>query len=291
MAHLHRVYEGTQLMSPELQNLVNLMARLRAPDGCPWDRRQTHESLKSHLLEETYEVLEAIDRGAPGALKEELGDLLLQILFHAQIASERSDFTFKEIAEHLARKLVRRHPHVFGDQNDRDSVKTAEQVGQRWEAIKNQERQGTSASMSLLDGVPKSSPALHRAYRVQKRAARGGFDWPNAGPVLEKLREELDELFWATSQAFENETSEPLSGQQDNKHIEAELGDVLFSVVNVARFLNVNPEEALRKATNRFIQRFEFLERRAAQQGRAINDCSEKELDQWWKEAKLQESS
>jgi len=278
-------------MSQELKNLVELMARLRAPDGCPWDRRQTHDSLKPFLLEETYEVLEAIDRGDPGSLKEELGDLLLQVLFHSQIASERSEFTFNEIAQHLAEKLVRRHPHVFQIQHDQDRINSADQVAHQWETIKSQEQQETSRSTSLLDGIPKVSPALQRAYQVQKRAARGGFDWKSAPPVLNKLREEFDELFFEASQAFGKDTSSTPTDHQSQtfRQIEAELGDVLFSLVNVARFLKVNPEEALRKATNRFIHRFKFLEQQAAQKGHAISECSDEELDRWWEEAKLQE--
>lgn len=280
-------------MNQSLQNLVDLMARLRAPDGCPWDRQQTHESLKSYLLEETYEVLEAIDQGTPGSLKEELGDLLLQILFHAQIASERLEFTFNEVADHLAQKLIRRHPHVFETQEEGGHLTSADQVIQRWETIKSQERQETSQSPSVLDGVPKAAPALHKAYQVQKRASRAGFDWTSAPPVLNKLREEFDELFQATSQAFGKAAQPPPAPLQSPniQQIEAELGDVLFSLVNVARFLKVNPEEALRKATNRFIHRFEFVERKAAIQGRAIKDCSEIELEQWWEEAKFQEPS
>ncbi|UCE62545.1 MAG: nucleoside triphosphate pyrophosphohydrolase [Nitrospirota bacterium] len=280
-------------MSQELNNLVELMARLRAPDGCPWDRRQTHDSLKPYLLEETYEVLEAIDAGDPGSLKEELGDLLLQVLFHSQIASERSEFTFNEIADHLAQKLVRRHPHVFQKQHDQEGIHSADQVAHQWETIKSQEKQDTARSNSLLDGIPKVSPALQRAHQVQKRVARGGFDWKSAPPVLNKLREEFDELFVAASQAFGKEASPTPSDHQSQteREIEAELGDVLFSVVNVARFLKVNPEEALRKATNRFIHRFHFLEKQAAQQKRAIGDCSDEELDRWWEEAKLKERS
>jgi len=280
-------------MSQEFNTLVELMARLRAPDGCPWDRRQTHDSLKPFLLEEAYEVLEAIEGGDPRSLKEELGDLLLQILFHSQIASERSEFTFKEIAQHLAQKLVRRHPHVFQTPNDRDRIKTADQVAHQWETIKSQEQQETSRSTSLLDGIPKVSPALQRAYQVQKRAARGGFDWKSAPPVLDKLREEFDELFVAASRTFGKDTSTTPSPHQSQteRQIEAELGDVLFSLVNVARFLKYNPEEALRKATNRFIHRFNFLEQKAAQEERAISECSDEELDRWWEEAKLQEQS
>lgn len=280
-------------MSQELDNLVELMARLRAPDGCPWDRRQTHDSLKPFLLEETYEVLEAIDGGNPGSLKEELGDLLLQILFHSQIASERSEFTFNEIAQHLAQKLVRRHPHVFQVQKDQDHINSADQVAHQWETIKSQEQQETARSTSLLEGIPKVSPALQRAYQVQKRAARGGFDWKSAPPVLNKLREEFDELFVAASQTFGKDRSStpPNPQSQTDQQIEAELGDVLFSLVNVARFLKFNPEEALRKATNRFIYRFNFLEQKAAQQERAISECSDEELDRWWEEAKLKERS
>jgi tetrapyrrole methylase family protein/MazG family protein len=280
-------------MSQEFNTLIELMARLRAPDGCPWDRRQTHDSLKPFLLEETYEVLEAIEDGDPRSLKEELGDLLLQILFHSQIASERSEFSFKEIAQHLAQKLVRRHPHVFQTQNDGDRINSADQVAHQWETIKSQEQQETSRSTSLLDGIPKVSPALQRAYQVQKRAARGGFDWKSAPPVLDKLREEFDELFVAASRTFGKDTSTIPSHHQSqtDRQIEAELGDVLFSLVNVARFLQYNPEEALRKATNRFIQRFNFLEQKAAQEERAISECSDEELDRWWEEAKLQERS
>ena len=278
-------------MSQKLNHLVDLMARLRAPDGCPWDRRQTHDSLKPFLLEETYEVLEAIDEGDPGSLKEELGDLLLQVLFHSQIASERSEFTFNEIAEHLAKKLVRRHPHVFQDQHDQDRINSADQVAHQWETIKSQEKQNMVRSTSLLEGIPKVSPALQRAHQVQTRAARGGFDWKSAPPVLNKLREEFDELFLAASQAFRKDASPTPKDHhsQTDREIEAELGDVLFSVVNVARFLKVNPEEALRKATNRFIHRFHYLEKQAAQQKRAISECSDEELDRWWEEAKLLE--
>ena len=280
-------------MSQDFATLIELMARLRASDGCPWDRRQTHESLKPYLLEETYEVLEAIDDGDPGSMKEELGDLLLQILFHSQIASERSEFTFNEIAQHLAKKLVRRHPHVFEAQQNSDRITSADQVAHQWETIKSQEHKETAEAKSLLDGIPKISPALQRAYQVQKRAAGGGFDWKSAPPVLEKLREELDELFAAASRTFGKDTPSPTSSSQGQmeREIEAELGDVLFSLVNVARFLRYNPEEALRKATNRFIHRFHYLEGKAAQAKQPIRECSSEELDQWWEEAKIQEKS
>ena len=279
-------------MSHELPTLVSLMARLRGPDGCPWDQKQTHESLKPHLLEETYELLEAIDEGTPDTLKEELGDVLLQILFHTQIASERSEFTFEDVAEQLATKLIRRHPHVFDRKNGEKAIKNSEDVLQRWEAIKSRERQDTSKGNSALEGIPKVSPALQRALQVQKRAAHSGFDWATMSPVLDKLWEEFEELFEAISKA-----AGPQLGQDEpnthhaehHRQVEAELGDVLFSLVNVARFLKVNPEEALRKTTNRFMRRFAYVEQQAEKHGRAIKDYSEAELDQWWEEAKTNE--
>ena len=279
-------------MSHELPTLVSLMARLRGPDGCPWDQKQTHESLKAHLLEETYEVLEAIDEGTPDTLKEELGDVLLQILFHTQIASERSEFTFKDVAEQLASKLIRRHPHVFDRKKGGNAIKSSEEVLQRWEGIKSQERQATSKGNSTLEGIPKVSPALLRALQVQKRVAQRGFDWTTISPVLDKLWEEFEELYEATTKTAELRPAQDEPNTHQAKHhrqVEAELGDVLFSLVNVARFLKVNPEEALRKTTNRFMRRFAYVEERAEKDGRAIKDFSEAELDQWWEEAKTNE--
>ena len=278
-------------MSEKLSDLVTLMARLRAENGCPWDKKQTHESLKPYLVEETYEVLEAIDNGLPGPLKEELGDLLLQILFHAQIASERSEFTFGQVAQHLAQKLIRRHPHVF-DQDKGTALNHDHEVIRQWEDIKSQERQSTSKNPSLIDGIPRSSPALQRAYQIQKRVSRGGFDWTSPLPVFEKLKEEFDELFQAASQALKK--TEASTGSEDRgliqDEVEAEVGDVLFSMVNVARFLKINPEEALRKATNRFINRFQYLEAHAAGQQKPLNEFSEGELDHLWEEAKSREN-
>ena len=268
------------------------MARLRGPDGCPWDRKQTHESLKPHLLEETYELLEAIDEGTPETLKEELGDVLLQILFHTQIASERSEFTFEDVAEQLSTKLIRRHPHVFDRPIGEHAIKNSEEVLQRWEDIKSREREDTAKGNSALEGIPKVSPALQRAYQVQKRAAQSGFDWATISPVLDKLWEEFEELFEATSKTAGLRPAQDQPSTRTAEHhrqVEAELGDVLFSLVNVARFLKVNPEEALRKTTNRFMQRFAYVEQQAQQNGRAIKDYSEAELDQWWEEAKTNE--
>ena len=278
-------------MAFKLEDLVALMARLRASDGCPWDRQQSHESLKPYLLEETYEVLEAIDKDNPNFLKEELGDLLLQVLFHAQIATERSEFTIDDVAHHLHQKLIRRHPHVFENSADGEASIHPAQVVQQWESIKRQERVQSSETTSTLDGIPKTLPALQRACQVQKRASRSGIDWTHPAPVLEKLQEEFQELFKAVSQTMTTENAESSSSKQKDRQaeIEAELGDVLFSFVNVARFLKVNPEEALRKATNRFSGRFQYMETRADSLQRPLNEFTESELTQWWEEAKARE--
>lgn len=274
-------------MPNPFDDLVSLMARLRAPDGCPWDRKQTHESLKPYLLEETYEVLEAIDTGNPEALKEELGDLLVQILFHAQIESERSTFTVDDVVQQLAQKLIRRHPHVFNTPN---SGMSADQVTSQWESIKTNERKSNGQTPSPLDGVPKTYPALLRAFQIQARASRVGFDWSETSQVREKLDEELGELHKAiaseSSAPNPSTPSAPPSHREDD--VEHELGDVLFTLTNLARFLHVNPEEALRKATNRFIHRFQFLEARANQTGRPLKEVSLAEMDLWWEEAKKQ---
>jgi tetrapyrrole methylase family protein / MazG family protein len=282
-------------MSDQFDNLVRLMARLRAPDGCPWDRKQTHESLKPYLLEEAYEVLETIDRGESTLLQEELGDLLLQVLFHAQIAAESQRFSMNEVMEQLAEKLVRRHPHVFGGPDQKQSASNADQVLSRWEEIKRSEREQQGDASSALDGVPKTLPALLRAYQIQARASRVGFDWPEAGPVLEKLEEEIAELREAVASAAQ--PSKPVadssagSGQESDgltrmARVEAEFGDVLFSMVNLARFLKVNPEEALRTATNRFMERFHYVEAQAAKTGRTLSAMTLAEMDALWNEAK-----
>jgi len=274
-----------------LSDLVAIMSRLRGPDGCPWDREQTSQSLKPYLLEEVYEVLEAIDAGEASALKEELGDLLLQILFHAQIASEQNKFSFDEVVKDLADKLIRRHPHVFHLTPDASSITTSTEVSRQWDQLKQQEKTTGQGHSSLLQGIPKISPALQRAFQVQKRASRGGFDWATIEPALEKFKEELDELFSATAEAL-HPSSETQLGQQDLKNqenIEAELGDVFFALVNVARFLRVNPEEALRRATNKFMARFRFVESQAALEGKELSDYTLPQLDQWWEAAKHQE--
>ncbi len=276
-------------MSDRFDQLVKIMARLRAPDGCPWDRKQTHESLKPYLLEETYEVLEAIDQGAPAKLIEELGDLLLQVVFHAQIASETGSFSMDEIAERLAAKLVRRHPHVFERQEVNGRPLGADQVLHRWEDIKRQERQEAGRQESVLDGVPKTLPSLLRAYQVQARAARVGFDWPHTPKgreqVFDKVEEEVGELR-AAAAGLATESTESARPQR----LEEEFGDVLFSLVNVARFLKINPEDALRRAVDRFSDRFHFIEREALRMDRPLNSLSLEEMDALWNAAKRREA-
>jgi tetrapyrrole methylase family protein/MazG family protein len=277
--------------SKSLSDLIAIMSRLRGPDGCPWDREQTSQSLKPFLLEEVYEVLEAIDAGHSYALKEELGDLLLQIVFHAQIASEQHQFSFEEIVNDLAEKLIRRHPHVFHQTGDASSITTSMDVSRQWDQLKQQEQSTDERDASLLQGIPKISPALQRAFLVQKRASRGGFDWATIEPVLEKFKEELDELYSATAETIQSSSGDTLPRQDltNQDHIEEELGDVFFALVNVARFLRVNPEEALRRATNKFMARFHFVESQAASEGKRLSDYTLPQLDTWWETAKHQE--
>ncbi len=273
-------------------DVVDIMARLRGPGGCPWDREQTTESLKPYLLEEVYEVLEAIDSKDPLAIKEELGDLLLQILFHSQIASEQGQFSYQDVQHELGKKLVRRHPHVFQNP-DENSPTTSAEVFRQWDQLKQQEKGLDHTTTSTLASIPKTSPALQRALQVQKRASRVGFDWNTIEPVLEKFKEELDELFVATRQVSDSSGDLQNSLQADQVHsdIEAEFGDVLFSLVNVSRFLNINPEEALRKSTNKFITRFHYVESQATEEGKHIHDLSSDQLDEWWETAKSQEGT
>jgi tetrapyrrole methylase family protein/MazG family protein len=277
--------------SKSLSDLIAIMSRLRGPDGCPWDREQTSQSLKPFLLEEVYEVLEAIDAGHSYALKEELGDLLLQIVFHAQIASEQHQFSFEEIVNDLAEKLIRRHPHVFHQTGDASSITTSMDVSRQWDQLKQQEQSTDERDASLLQGIPKISPALQRAFLVQKRASRGGFDWATIEPVLEKFKEELDELYSATAETIQSSSGDTLPRQDltNQDHIEEELGDVFFALVNVARFLRVNPEEALRRTTNKFMARFHFIESQAASEGKRLSDYTLPQLDTWWETAKHQE--
>jgi tetrapyrrole methylase family protein/MazG family protein len=276
-------------MLERFAKLVDLMAALRAVNGCPWDRKQTHESLKPYLLEEAYEVLETIDQGDKLKLREELGDVLLQVIFHSQIAAEAGIFTVEDVLETLATKLVRRHPHVFGDNNQTEHVSSSEQVLTQWEDIKRAEREATGNTQSALDGVPKTLPALLRAYQIQARASRVGFDWPQSQAGLEqilaKVAEEIGELREALAPSLAR-TDAQSNPSHAGEEIESELGDLLFSLVNLARFLKANPEDALRRATNRFIDRFHLVEAQATEKGRSLRDMTLAEMDELWDEAK-----
>ncbi|UVT14431.1 MAG: nucleoside triphosphate pyrophosphohydrolase [Nitrospira sp.] len=276
-------------MSTRFTKVVELMAALRAQDGCPWDRKQTHESLKPYLLEETYEVLETIDQHDVQKLREELGDVLLQVIFHSQIAAEAGTFTVDDVLDTLATKLIRRHPHVFGTGDQAGRAANSEQVLAQWEEIKRAEREAAGHTASALAGVPKTLPALLRAYQIQARAARVGFDWPQNDAGLEqiigKILEEIGELreALASNRASVNAGSDR---QGSREEVEAELGDLLFSLVNLARFLKSNPEDALRRATNRFIDRFHLVETQAEAKGRSLTDMTLAEMDELWEEAK-----
>lgn len=252
------------------ERLVQVMVTLRAPGGCPWDREQTRESLKAFLIEEAYEVLEALDQGGSEKLQEELGDLLLQVVFHAQIAAELGEFTVREVLASITDKLIRRHPHVFGE----GRAETAAEVLSNWERLKQAERGGVK-EVSALAGVPKILPALLQAQRLQDKAARVGFDWGETAQVLEKVEEEFAELKAAMGKGAEA--------------TEAELGDLLFSLVNLARFHNLNAEEALRKCIEKFTRRFRHIETVIAERGKSLRESSLEEMDALWEEAKIGE--
>ena len=273
-------------MSDQFDKVVAIMAQLRAPGGCPWDQKQTHESLKPYLIEETYEALDTIDQRDFGKLKEELGDVLLQVLFHSQIGTEEGTFTINEVLQQLGDKLVRRHPHVFGDAAAAGPALNSDQVVHRWEDIKRAERKNAGKPESLLHDIPRALPALLRAYQSQVRAARVGFDWPDSpqglADVLAKVEEEMAELRQAISHAPATTQTTP----EPTAEMAAELGDLLFSLVNVARHLKVNPEESLRQATNRFTTRFHFIEQQATHSGRSVNDLTTTEMNQYWEAAK-----
>lgn len=252
--------------------LVEVMARLRGEGGCPWDREQTRESLKPYVVEEAYEVLEAIDEGDVAKLREELGDLLLQVVFQAQVAREAGEFTINEVIQAIVEKLVRRHPHVFGSA----SADTAREVLQRWEAIKRAEREREGARASALDGVPRELPALLRAHRLQEKASRVGFDWDDMPGLFRKLEEEMAEF-----QAACRSGGGPRAA--------AELGDILFSLVNISRFLNANPEEALRETIARFVRRFRYVEEGMHRAGLPMNRETRAEMNRLWDETKAKE--
>ena len=254
----------------KFQRLIEIMARLRAPDGCPWDREQTFDSIKPYTLEETYELLDAIDRREWSDVAEELGDFLLQAVFFAEIGAERKLFGIEDALDAINRKLVRRHPHVFGE----ESAETSGDVKRIWGEIKAEEkRREGRAGDGLLAGVPRALPALIEAQQITSRAAGVGFDWENPGQVLEKLHEELAEFDEARRGGAPEE-------------MEDELGDLLFVLVNLARFVKVDPEQALRKTNAKFRERFAYIERRLAERGRRPADASIAEMEELWQEAK-----
>ena len=255
--------------------LAEIVAQLRAPDGCPWDREQTHESLRPHLIEEAYETLHAIETRDDENLCEELGDLMLQPVLHAQIADEENRFDMVDVLEGISDKLVRRHPHIFGDVSVEDSA----QVLANWNAIKKAEKaeKNAPAKLSILDDVPRGLPALSLAMEISKTAANAGFEWPDAGGVLDKVREEIDEL----EAAMRNESSQ---------RIGEELGDLLFTLVNVARWQKIDPEIALRDMTRRFAARFGAMEKIARERGLELAQLSPEVWDELWNEVKAGES-
>ncbi|MGE0683457.1 MAG: nucleoside triphosphate pyrophosphohydrolase [Candidatus Binatia bacterium] len=258
----------SQTQHPAFTRLVEIMATLRGPTGCPWDREQTPDTLKPYLVEETYEVLEALEAKDLSAFKEELGDLLLQIVFHAQLMAEAGAFTIDDIAQAIGDKLVRRHPHVFGDVK----VKDVDEVVQNWAKIKAQEKAG-KADRSVLAGVPHGAPALIQAQRLGEKASRVGFDWPSAAEVFKKVEEEIQEL------------TATLSAPEGNQQ-EHELGDLLFALTNLARHLNLDAETALRKAGKRFNDRFRYIETRLQANNEDIHHTSLTRLEELWEEAK-----
>ena len=258
-----------------LFRLIQIMARLRDPEGgCPWDIEQTFATIAPYTIEEAYEVADAIERGDMGDLKEELGDLLLQVVYHARMAEEAGQFDFAAVAQDVSDKMVRRHPHVFGDEEVRDAA------GQtlRWEAIKAAERAGKGQAASALDGVPLALPALTRAAKLTRRAARVGFDWPDIGQVLDKLREEVAEL------EVEIAAGDVIKARE-------ELGDLLFVCANLARKLEVEPEEALRGANAKFARRFHHIEVQLASKGRGPEQSDLAEMDALWDDAKANEKA
>jgi tetrapyrrole methylase family protein/MazG family protein len=264
--------ESTQESVGKLfEQLVQVMAALRGPKGCPWDKAQTHESIKRNTIEEAYEVASAIEEGNYEKLKEELGDLLLQVVFHSQMASEANRFNIADVIRDLVRKLIERHPHVFGEKR----VETPEQALAQWESIKANEHQKAG---SLMDGLAWALPSLMLAHHAQKRAAQVGFDWNDPIPALQKLKEEVSEVEGV------------LRNERENKvKLEDEIGDLLFAAVNVARLSGVDAEMALRKAVRKFVTRFKAIEETAKQQGKNLNEMSLEEMDAIWEAVKGQE--
>jgi len=259
------------------EKLVGVMARLRAPGGCPWDREQTHETLRTYLVEEAYEVLDALDGMDDVKFAEELGDLLLQIVFHAEMAEEEGRFNIVDVIREIYEKMIRRHPHVFGEKQARDAA----EVLRNWEIIKREERAAKGEveeekTESALDGVPRSLPGLLEGYQLTRKAARIGFDWENVDGIFEKLQEETEEL----RQVLE---------KRGSKEIEGEVGDILFAAMNLARFLKIDPEIAMKKASGKFARRFREMERVAREEGKTLGEVERGRMEELWEEAKARE--
>ncbi|MBQ3007929.1 MAG: nucleoside triphosphate pyrophosphohydrolase [Clostridia bacterium] len=257
--------------SYDMQDLIKIMQILRSPGGCPWDAEQTHESIKKNLIEETYEVIEAINKNDKELMCEELGDLLMQVVFHAQMEEERGSFVFDDITDGICKKLIERHPHVFGEV----SISGVDDVLTNWDAIKRKTK-GQKTTTQSMNSVPRELPALMRATKLQKKAADVGFDWSDVSGALDKLEEEIAELRQAI-------------GNNDRENMSEELGDVLFSAVNVSRFIKTDAEEALTAASDKFLARFTRVEELANGRGIDMNSSSLEELDKLWDEAKASE--
>jgi MazG family protein len=273
-------------VSQAAAQLVELTARLRSPDGCPWDRAQDYDSLKALLLEEAYEVIDAVNARDFEGLQEELGDLLFQVVFYSQLAEEEGRFTLADVMERLHRKLVRRHPHVFGE----TKVRTPEEALRSWNRVKEREREAQPAApASILGGMAATLPASLEAHELGVRVAEAGFDWPNAAAVLDKVEEEVDELRreLQAARARTGEASDALAARRTQR--EEELGDLLFSLSQLARHLGTDPESCLRRGNQKFRRRFQELEREFARQGRKLTDCSLAELEAVWNEVKAGE--
>ncbi|MGA9225278.1 MAG: nucleoside triphosphate pyrophosphohydrolase [Mesobacillus sp.] len=274
LSNLTSVYvppaEEEQILYKDFSKLRGIISILRGPNGCPWDKKQTHQSLKKYLIEESYELIEAIDNEDIDHMIEELGDVLLQVMLHAQIGEDEGYFTIDDVIEGVSAKMVRRHPHVFGDK----TAENEEEVMKNWQEIKEQEKGG--AVKSLLEGAGKGLPNLLKAYELQKEAAKVGFDWKTAAPILDKVKEEIDEL------------SAEITEKGKLEDIQLEYGDLLFALVNFARHYDMNPEEALFKANQKFMRRFAYIEQRAAENGKSVDSYSLEELDSFWNEAKKQ---
>ncbi len=249
-------------------DFVNVIARLRGPGGCPWDRKQNHKSLTPYIVEETYEVLDAIERRNMDDLNKELGDLLLQIMLHAQIASERGRFDIDDVIDGICRKIIGRHPHVF---KEKEKL-TARKVLDNWERIKINEKDNRKRE-SVLDGIPRALPALLKAYRLQEKTGRFGFDWDNPTPVLDKIDEETEELRKSLRQRRKDE-------------LENEIGDVFFALVNLARHLKIDPERALERTNRKFTRRFKYIEKNLPKHGKTLADATLDDMDPLWDEAK-----